>query len=66
MLDKALAVKTLASCEKMLGEWAEVAKLCAELEDRAGRDFAMTVCDPLLDLRAILTESIPTATPAAA
>lgn len=65
MLDRALAVKTLAGCEKSLAEWAELAKMCKELDDDDGEKFAFMVVDPLLDLRSILTEHIDTARVAA-
>jgi hypothetical protein len=61
MLDKALAVKTLAGCEKSLSEWAELARMCRELDDDHGERIALQVVDPLLDLRAVLTEHIETA-----
>ncbi len=61
MLDRALAVKTLAGCEKYLGEWSEVARLCRDADDEDGYRHAISVIDPLLDLRAVLTERIPTA-----
>jgi hypothetical protein len=61
MLDRALAVKTLAGCEKQLAEWSELARLCKELDDDEGERFAFRVVDPLLDLRAVLTEHVETA-----
>lgn len=66
MLDRALAVKTLAGCEKSLREWSEVAKCARDVDDDEGERFALMVVDPLLDLRAILTERIETAAPVAA
>jgi hypothetical protein len=65
VLDRALAVKTLAGCEKSLGEWAEVARICKGLDDDEGERLALRIVDPLLDLRAILTEHIETAQVAA-
>lgn len=61
MLDKALAVKTLAGCEKFLREWSEVARAAKDSQDDEGERFALSVADPLLDLRAVLTEHIETA-----
>lgn len=62
MLDKALAVQTLAGCEKYLQSWAEIARMCRNMDDEDGERLALAIVDPLLDLRAVLTEHVETAT----
>ena len=61
MLDKALAVQTLAGCEKYLQAWAEIALMCKNMDDDDGERLAFAIVDPLLDLRSVLTEHIETA-----
>ena len=64
-LQRALAVKTLAATEKHLKLWAEVLHAAKENDDAMGALFALDVCNPLLDLRSILTEELLTAKAAA-
>lgn len=64
-LQRACAVKTLAATEKHLKLWAEILQAARENGDEVGQIVALNVCDPLLDLRCVLTEHLETAQVAA-
>lgn len=64
-LQRACAVKTLAATEKHLKVWSEILHAAKENGDDTGAMMALDICNPLLDLRSVLTEHIQTARAAA-